>query len=254
MFRNLVNQRGSLTLTLPKNWVEKNRLKPKDQVSIEEVNKDLIISSTKGKATKEIEVDASEMSSGSLRAILGYLYRVGYDVIRVSNVKKEMLSLSFNNMVGAIVTNEGSYQKISVHCDESAEINPVVDKLFITISVWLNEKKNETFFRNQILELKDFISRSVSKSNSGFSNTQKLILISHLSGFASYLLMNKDYSEGGVKDFEKIKKGWLKRDSNSLIKLSDYFYKKRKRNPFYEWLHQIDNISMQILFEENVKK
>ena len=249
MYRNLVNQKGSLTLTLPKSWVEKNKLQPKDQVFIQEQENQLIIESEHSTLKKTKELDVKGIATGTLRSILGSLYRSGYDELLLRNVTPEMTKESFSHLVGGVVTNEGTYHKISFLTKEVKDVFPLLDKIFITIGVALeSDKLDITQFRFNVLELKDLLIRSVSKNNVHTLGFELSMLASELSGFASNLKRFDSFSQKQIEDYMVLQKAWLKRDMSTCSELSEKYYRKRK-DYFYEWLFRVAARSIPLLLK-----
>lgn len=239
MYRSLVNQKGSLTLTLPKSWVEKNKLQPKDQVFIQEFENQLVIESESSTAKKVKELDVREIPAGTLRSLVGSLYRSGYDELLFTGVTPAIEKESFSHLVGAVVTNEGSYHKVTFMTKEDKDVMPILDKMFITIGVALeSEKADMKQLRMKALELKDFLSRSIIKFEPTGDGEVKSGLASHLNKFVSYVKELDSVTESQISDFMKLQKMWLKRDFTSSAKFCDVLYKKRK-DPYYDHLMRV---------------
>lgn len=248
MYRNLVNQKGSLTLTLPKQWVEKCKLSPKDPVFIIEQENTLLVSAQKSSTKKTYELDVSSLSAGRVRSLLGLFYRANYDELLLTGVTKEMSKQSFSHLVGCVVTEEGSYYKVSFYSKEISDVFPIIDKIMITIGVALESNTADAKeFRLRIMELKDYVIRSLSNQYYGEGTFELVTLVSEFSNFASVIVLESLYEHAQKKEFEFIKKAWLKRDNGTLLDLSEKYYKQRKNGIFYYWIHRIATTACNIL-------
>ena len=89
MFRKLISQKGSHTVTLPKDWVAKNNLSEKDSVQISEnsFSGDLNISKADQSSKKHIEVvfDTKNLDLRNIMEMVNQVYKLGYDTIILKN-------------------------------------------------------------------------------------------------------------------------------------------------------------------------
>jgi len=93
MRRKLICQRGSFTLTLPKDWAKANNLKPGDEIDINEIQGELIINSPNYSAEKEYVEDISTYSDRFLRNLLNQLYNSNYTKIILITKNKKQITL-----------------------------------------------------------------------------------------------------------------------------------------------------------------
>ena len=73
---------SSLTLTLPKKWVNKFNLKKSDELEVEEAGSNLIVSTNKEQASPKKELSTDE-SGIFTKNNLSHLYQLGYDEVVV---------------------------------------------------------------------------------------------------------------------------------------------------------------------------
>ncbi len=259
MYRNLVNQRGSLTVTLPKDWITQQKLNAKDQVFLLQTQQGLLIQPTTGSLKKNIEFDAKNFTSSTLRSFIGLLYRSGYDEVNLSHVTKEMEKKSFSNLVGCVVTNNGNYTKVSFHSQDDEDILSLLDKMMTIINVALeSEKVDVSQFRFKILELKDYIVRCLIRQTPSGLNQESIQLSVGLSDLASSMNL-EDFTKKQFKEsFSELKNSWYKKDFTTLQKISNEFYNNRKGVLFYNLLYRVSrtaaNVSLLIDIEKNKKK
>ena len=84
MKRKLIKQgKGSLTISLPKEWIDYHELNPGDSIDVNEEGNDLVIKSDSKKTLKGTEIKLDYQSKESYRSLIGSLYRGGYDIINV---------------------------------------------------------------------------------------------------------------------------------------------------------------------------
>jgi len=138
MKRNLISQKGSFTLTLPKNWVTKKNLGSGSEIDIEELSEGLLISAKTQNKKKEITVNFSNDSQRLMRIRLWNLYRSGYEKISI-NVKttaqkQYILSIVNNHLLGFELTNDSSPIILENVAEPSAEKQDVLlRRMFLII-------------------------------------------------------------------------------------------------------------------------
>src|SRR3989338_2914745 len=99
MKRKLVKQGiNALTITLHSDWVEKNHLKPKDEIELTEQDNTITISTEKKESLKEITVDVSGLLPRLADRFMARSYQKGYDKIIVKFDDPELM-LAVKNKV-----------------------------------------------------------------------------------------------------------------------------------------------------------
>ena len=93
MQRKLVKQGPStMTLSLPKDWIDRFNLKNGDEVNLEEAETKLIISSSKkSSSTETIEYNFENISDHLIRAVLIGMYKHGLRDIKINNINPKHL-------------------------------------------------------------------------------------------------------------------------------------------------------------------
>jgi len=94
MRRKLVKQgQNALTVTLPAKWLQSNGLVSGNEVDIEEVENQLMISSEAKLVRKDLELDMQAESEQLIRIHLNAVYRLGYDLIKVKFKTKKQADI-----------------------------------------------------------------------------------------------------------------------------------------------------------------
>ena len=73
---------SSLTLSLPRKWVQKNNLKKGEEVEVKESGSNLVISAQKHPTHKRISIDVTD-SRHMIRRIIGATFKSGYDEVDI---------------------------------------------------------------------------------------------------------------------------------------------------------------------------
>jgi len=85
MRRKIVKQgAATLMISLPSKWCKKSGLKKGDEIDIESINNNLIVSSKEIKTKKETEITLVGLAESSIRTLITNTYRLGYDKIKVN--------------------------------------------------------------------------------------------------------------------------------------------------------------------------
>ena len=124
MKRKLVKQGlRALTVTIPSSWIEKNNLKPGDEVELIEIDDSLTISTEKKQSLKEITVDVSGLLPRLADRFMARSYQKGYDKIIVKFDDPELM-LAVKNKVPELM----GFEILDVGKDK-LEINVVATQL-----------------------------------------------------------------------------------------------------------------------------
>jgi phosphate uptake regulator len=95
MRRKLIGQKDSLTITLPKQWTEARHLKSGDEIDINVLENDIIISSNEFKGDlKEVVIDLKQnhYEHSLTSENLAHLYRVNYNKITFINANAKQIA------------------------------------------------------------------------------------------------------------------------------------------------------------------
>lgn len=153
MIRNIIKQRDSYTITLPKQWVEKNILKNKDPIELKEddFSGNLIINTLKpGDKKKELELDMQFYDEWDAVVSINQGHRLGYDTIICRNLNEEyhksIEKFVKNRLIG--FTYEKAKEKIIIDSlvqdvFDPEKIKSHLRKLFIIIEQTFLSKKEE---------------------------------------------------------------------------------------------------------------
>ncbi|PLW79496.1 hypothetical protein C0585_07640 [Candidatus Woesearchaeota archaeon] len=180
MYRKIIKQgKGAYTISLPKNWIEKNNLSNSNQIEVIEEGLDLLIKSKKKKSESNISIELDEYSTTEYRNIIGSLYRGGYDTIEIKAKKKlkiKNLQEAINSIYGLELFYENNNYIIkTIYLTESTNINDHIKLMVSSISQIQNliildvennnkdSSKEINRLRNIILKQRDLIIRIIKK-------------------------------------------------------------------------------------------
>ena len=149
MRRKVIKQRDSYTITLPMKWVSKFNLEKGDELDMSEVDSNLVIGAIKRFEVKSTIVKIKD--SSSLRSIIGYAYRAGFQKIR----------LVFENNTDLISIEE------TLKFFTGLEIESFSPEKVDLIMITRPEKGDFDFFINKIFQGIDIMFEDVIKALEG---------------------------------------------------------------------------------------
>jgi phosphate uptake regulator len=140
MERKLIKQGGGgYTIYLPKQWVEKKKLKQGDTINVDESEHSLIIGS-EVKERKEITLEMSDKNEKDIQNILTHLYRKGFNKIIVKTSKKDLIKeikkITNKLLLGFEVTDikENGCIIENISEPEGGKYEVILKKVFLIIS------------------------------------------------------------------------------------------------------------------------
>jgi phosphate uptake regulator len=181
MRRKLIRQgEGTITISLPKNWVSENKLKKGNEVELEERNNEIIVRAEKVNRKNTASIKLGKESSDTYRSIIGGLYRGGYDEIEIELIEKEGIAnieKAINSLYGFEVFYVSNNRCIvrSIYDSEKIDIKSHVLRIIHTIKTIqgivvedlekgkLDSKKEVYELRNNVLKQRDLIMRVIKK-------------------------------------------------------------------------------------------
>jgi len=139
MKRKLVKQ-GSATMmiSLPSKWVKANSLDKGDEIDIEELGKDIIISSSHKEKKSETSIKLIGLTESSIRTLITNTYRLGYDKINVEFENNEQLDILKNtiekNLIGFEITKKQAKSLVVENITEpsSEQFENILNKIFLS--------------------------------------------------------------------------------------------------------------------------
>jgi phosphate uptake regulator len=224
MRRKLVKQGPStMTLSIPKNWIDRFNLKNGDEVDLDEVETKLIISSiNKAESSKSIEYDFEHISENQVHLFLVGMYKSGLKDIYIKNINPKQITKILeivSNSPGfeIIDRTKNSLRIIDIGLASEETIikseNQIYWKLINLIETIIENKssKEEIYHLDtEINRLSFFIQRNLA---SKFSINSKTFLeyekVAILEGLGDALRSYNKYSKKGeeeLKILEKISK------------------------------------------------
>lgn len=131
MKRKIVKQGGSAyTLTLPIDWVRKNKIDEKEEVEVIDSGKSLIINSKGRVDGGKISIDLSDLKERTIHIITSALYSKGIDEIEIKanrNISSTLVNVCANTLGYALVSEEKGVYKIK---DVTGEKYEDIDEIF----------------------------------------------------------------------------------------------------------------------------
>jgi phosphate uptake regulator len=83
---------SSLTISLPKKWVDSNNLTKGDEIDVDSSSRNLIVSAEKSYKKKKIDIDVSN-SAPMIKRMIGACFKSGYDEINIRFKSHEELKV-----------------------------------------------------------------------------------------------------------------------------------------------------------------
>ncbi|MDP7324284.1 MAG: AbrB/MazE/SpoVT family DNA-binding domain-containing protein [Candidatus Woesearchaeota archaeon] len=187
MRRKLVQHGGStLVVSIPSKWAKKHELEKGQEISIEEKENSLIVTTAGekgGKKKKEISIES--FTYYSLRSIISGLYRTGYDEIKIHFEDKIPISMIHNIMdllpgYEANFISENTCVITSIIKASDEMVDSMINKLFLNLKMMfdmaLDMPKKVTLddaysMKNNCLRIRDYCHRMIRNINYGNENS-----------------------------------------------------------------------------------
>lgn len=148
MKRKIVKQGGSAyTLTLPIEWVRKNKLDEKEEVDVIDNGRSLVINS-KGKFRGgKVSIDLSDLKERTIHIFIGSLYSMGIDEIEIKS-SKDISSILVDAVKGtlgyALVSEEkGKYIIKDISGEKYEDIEEIFKRVFQIILSFYEAAMND---------------------------------------------------------------------------------------------------------------
>jgi phosphate uptake regulator len=209
MKRKLVKQgAGSLTISLPKTWLDEKYLKSGDEIEINESKGDIIISSEIKKNKQTISITLNNELKSNLKNLLTQTYRQGIDVIELNNIDEktyqQITDISLNFLLGLEITNKSdtSCKLEMLTTQDSTNHIPSLKRIFFIINEMINllqkdylnqNFKNEETFKKyyasidrNIFFIKRNIIKSTTKKNDAIIEWEKLTMLMQIGHHIHY--------------------------------------------------------------------
>jgi phosphate uptake regulator len=186
---------SSLTVSLPRKWVKENNLKKGEEIEVEELDSQIIISTEKHYKKNKIELNVSGLE-GMIRRIVGAAFKSGYDEIKINfetheelKSLKELMRYHFSGF--EIIEQTKNYLVIkNVSQSSFEEFDNVLRRFYLIINsmtsetseavnkedfVWL---KNISLMKIESDRASDYCRRAINSSfRSNFKRTAPLYTI-----------------------------------------------------------------------------
>jgi len=181
MKRKLVKQgAATLMISLPAKWIKKYYLKKGDEVDIQEVENDLVISKEGIETKKKTKINLGNYTESSTRTAVVNAYRSGFDVIEINfkdkkhyNIIKDVLR---DYIIGFDIIKKGENYCIIENITEPSEeqFDIIFRKILFSISSLIKNTeqrlRNEGFedYKEMVMKIHkydNFCRRVISKKN-----------------------------------------------------------------------------------------
>lgn len=140
MKRKIVKQgAATMMISLPSKWCKENKLGKGDEIDIEIVNNNLLVSPKELKIKAETEITLTGLTESSIRTLITNTYRNGYDKIKVNFSSAEQFKILQdvikNTLLGFdVIKKEKNYCIIENITEPSAEqFENLLQKIFLNI-------------------------------------------------------------------------------------------------------------------------
>lgn len=183
MKRKLVKQGiTTMMVSLPSIWIKQQHLQKGDEISIEAIDDNLIITAEIGRqAKKKTEINITNETESSIRTLIVNAYRVGYDQLEVSYENEKQYKTIFetitNYLIGfEVIRKEKESCTIENITEPSQEqFDVLFKKIFYNISLMINSTeerlKGQSKFEDyqaidtKVKQYQNFCIRIISKTN-----------------------------------------------------------------------------------------
>jgi len=156
MRRKVIKQgNGTLTITLPKEWTNKFKIKGGDEIIIDDIDQRLIVTKEMVKQEKRIEVDLTKLDFASIRHKMRSAYKLGYDEIYLTfqnNVTKEfktkkekavmdVIDHEVNNLLGCEIIKQTKNSCLikDYSFTSKEEVDSILRKIFLMMLEYGND-------------------------------------------------------------------------------------------------------------------
>ena len=261
MQRKLIKQGGGgLTIYLPKKWIDKNHLKPKQLVNVTEKDNQLIVAEKGAQERKNAEIDITNMSRNAFIKVVTAYYENGYHEIVINKTEKlihnpwknkkksvnEEIEFLVNRLIGFEIISSQKDKTIirDVSITSPEEFDNILRRIFYLILEYQEAAKNfvknsakianNEGYHDNITKFISFCNRLLSQ-NMEKTETEKINLHTILA------LLDKvvDETRYLVRDHNNLEKTKDKQIIYGLVehfrKFYDFFYK-----PSYEIINELD--------------
>lgn len=240
MIRNIIKQRDSYTITLPKNWIQKNTLKNKDPLAIEEdeFSGELKVSPiNKNKEPKEIILDMKSFDDWDATVSINQAHRLGYDNIVCINLldehKPAIEKFVNHKLIG--FTYETKKDKIIIenmvqdlYDEEKIESN--LRKLFTIVKQTLTSNKEELEnYKHNADKTSYYLRRNIIKfeykgklAHQYVSLVNRLILIQH-SAYRYNKKSKQKFPKEIIELYETLENGFWTKSIQTIASINDIY-------------------------------
>ncbi len=182
MKRRIIKQANqAYTLTLPIEWVRKNKLDAGSEVDVKENEKNLIVSSEGETEYKKIKIKFKEINGKIVRLYILALYSKGFDEITIESEKEisSEITNAINNTIGfaLISQDENVYVIKDINSGNYQHLDEIFKRVFQMVLLFYDSAMNDIFGKEdekvESLMMRDrevnkfclFLQRAINKSS-----------------------------------------------------------------------------------------
>lgn len=241
MIRTVIQQKGSFTITIPKKWATRHHIEDKTPLEIVEdefSNKLLIAPPHTTSERPEKTVNVKHMDYRDVLNVVNQNYRLGYDIIRLIDVKegiKEEVEDIATKLIGfssSTRKNNITFEMLNTDQYDTKQINNLLRKLFFIIEETFNEDFDELKgLKHDMDTHTNYLRRMIAKhDHGGKSSYQYYTLTNNLSLAQHAIYRSRIYSKDkNIKEllkqshdmFQYLEKGFFEEDLDTLAEVDD---------------------------------
>ncbi len=218
---------SSLTVSLPRKWVQSNNLRKGNEIELEEHHGRLIISTQKHREHKKIDIDITG-AHPMIRKIIGATFKAGYDEVAITfgsyDELKAVQELMREQFTGFGITHQGKKSIVILNLSQMnfEEFDSALKRFFFVLNHMASEVysalekndfnwlKNTTLMKIESDKLADYCRRAI---NMGYSVTKPAPLytiveqlektVDRYRDLCEYVAGNKTIVRNDIKSFLK---------------------------------------------------
>ena len=188
MKRKLVKQGGSaLTISLPKSWVDKYKLKAGDNISVKECGRELSVITDREEEGRSIALETSQLNERTLKWTLSSLHKGGYDIINIvfddSNSMSVINKIVKDLFIGFVIIEQSSKGCIlrNISKDSESDFDSLLKRAF-SVTISMGESTLNAINKDNLDDLRNLV--SLEQTNNQITNSCERLL--NKKGFKEY--------------------------------------------------------------------
>ncbi len=151
MRRKLIRQgHSTLTLSLPKEWAESNKLKPGDELEVITSGREVRLQLPREKSPKAVKLDVSKLSTALVRSTLNTYYVQGMEELRITCLKSQHRTIqeTVDNLIGMAIVEQQPSKCVVKDMTAPGEVEfPTLIRRIYRMVIDLAQECKEDFLR-----------------------------------------------------------------------------------------------------------